>query len=423
MKYIASHYNLVIHENEQSIYLYNTYSGALAKLEKRVYESINSIPFDENGIEFFEKLVSEGFVVPEQLNEFNRILLNSKKDIYGNYSSELSFVIAPTLLCNLQCIYCFEHSSCNDIMNMETGKSIVHYILSTITSDTKKVKISWFGGEPLIAFDVIKNLSKLLKDEFKERNIEYFPSMITNGTLLTEDKCKILVEECGIKKIQITIDGECETYCIMKHATKEQYYRLLENIFVATKYFAVSIRLNATKDNYYELENIAEYLKKNCLNKNNLKTYIAQVVDYSNSMDNKCFSLNEFLTKKIEFDLKDIKTISNGHLDIPKYRKNYCGALRYRNAVIGPKGELYKCEHLIGEEDKIIGDVFNGLYYNDLYLEFLNNDFKPDCRECILFPKCLGGCPIQRKQLKHVESCCITIEYLIACLKNELGIK
>lgn len=416
MKYKASRYNLVVLEKNDSIYLYNTYSGSFIKIERIIYNQLSQIAFDKQDIKYFDNLFAEGFIVPKEYDEFNKICFESKKDSYGD-SPELSFVIAPTLMCNLHCEYCFEKNTHTTVMDGETQKAVVKYILSKITNNTKKIKVSWFGGEPLLTLDVVRNISRLLSTKLQNKKIDYVPFLITNGTLLNNENCKILYEDCNLRNIQITIDGESQTYCKTKKATSKQYQELIDNIVNGSKYFNISIRLNVTKENFDELKNIAKYLSNLCDSKNKIKFYLARVVDYSNTMEGKCLTLNEYLEKKLEFDSYMKKNISDIYeFEIPKYRKNYCGALRHNNVVIGPKGELYKCEHLIGEENETIGTVFNGINFNDSYIKFIQNDFKEECKECILFPKCLGGCPIQRCSLPKTEYCHINLQYLLQCL-------
>ena len=70
--------------------------------------------------------------------------------------------------------------------------------------------------------------------------------------------------------------------------------------------------------------------------------------------------------------------------------------MRRDYAIIGPRGELYRCEHQIGQPDEVIGDVRYGFYRNEADMKFLNMPYPQECRNCNLLPYCCGGCPSDR---------------------------
>jgi hypothetical protein len=77
MKYCGSFYNIVIRESDTYTYLYNSYSGGIAKLERNVFDLVsNSILDDENKCDHFDALLAQGFIKPVQLDEFNHIVFS-----------------------------------------------------------------------------------------------------------------------------------------------------------------------------------------------------------------------------------------------------------------------------------------------------------------------------------------------------------
>ncbi|MDE7164790.1 MAG: SPASM domain-containing protein [Clostridiales bacterium] len=415
MKYNASIYNIVIKESGDSVYLYNSYSGAFAKLEKRVYDTITTQTiFDEQPCEYFEQLLAEGFIKPLELNEYNRIITQERVAVYERSDDSLSFVIAPTLVCNLNCSYCFESSSrCNKSLSEQSVNDIVAFISKRLRMQTRKLHITWFGGEPLMAYQTILDFNKKLKDEISSREIAYSASMITNGTLLDEYKTRTLAEHCALSNVQITIDGTQEIYCKQKGATPKQFEQVINNIVSALNYLKVSIRLNCAKDNFDDLKQVVATLVSRCGAHKNLHFYLAKLVDYSCSCSANFCSQVEFDRKNIEFEKYICKLMSMEYkLKLPKYRKSFCGLYKLKNYVIGPDGELYKCEHHVGREEQVIGNVRQGLYYSDAMLDFINLSFLEKCKTCKLFPLCLGGCPSQRQDIKNREACNISMVYI-----------
>lgn len=405
---------MVINENADSVYLYNSYSGAFAKLEKEVYESINGIIEDNLPGPYFEDLLKQGFIKPLELNEFNKILLIERSAIFEQSEENLTFVIAPTLTCNLNCTYCFERTyRHNVIMSEQTLTDIIGFIQKKLSSKNKKLHITWFGGEPLLAYKLILKFNQELKELIKDKDINYSSSMITNGILLTEERVKALSEFGGLKKVQITIDGTEEVYCNQKNATPKQFQQVLKNIKEALQYIKVTVRLNCNKDNFDNIKKVVYDLVEYCGINDNLDFYLAKLIDYNCVGDKSCFEQDEFDLKFLEFK-KYLCSVLHKEFkpDIPKYRKSFCGLFKLKNLVIGPQGELYKCEHFVGRDDKVIGNVKQGLFYTDEMLHFINNEVKEKCKACKIFPLCIGGCPAQKQDLLEGQSCYYSEGYI-----------
>lgn len=69
-----------------------------------------------------------------------------------------------------------------------------------------------------------------------------------------------------------------------------------------------------------------------------------------------------------------------------------CGLCRADNFVIGPVGELYRCEHHVGHDEDIIGDCVYGRYFTDLDMNFIIPKNKLKCKKCKFYPTCMCGC-------------------------------
>lgn len=111
---------------------------------------------------YFEELLKQGFIKPIELNEFNKILTIERSAAYESTEEKLTFVIAPTLACNLNCVYCFENGYRNKkTMSEETLDEVISFIESKLKNQTKSIHITWFGGEPLLAYKG-SSYSKLL---------------------------------------------------------------------------------------------------------------------------------------------------------------------------------------------------------------------------------------------------------------------
>lgn len=422
MKYNFSFYNIIVEESDDCVFLYNTFSGAFAKLEKAIYDYIAKAEYidDNQPCPYFNELLKQGFIKPVELNEFNKIITYERQAIYDSNESKLALVIAPTLACILNCYYCFEKNYQNKhFMSQETVMAILKYIKNRIKPITKEVHITWFGGEPLMAYKQIVSMSEKLISDLQKYGVTYTASMITNGVLLDAEKAEFLTEKCALKSIQITIDGTEKVYCKQKGATPKQFAKVLDNIKEAIKHMKVIIRFNCGTDNYDDIVDVAKEIIEYCGTSDNLKFYLAKLVDYSCQCERGFFTQSEFDLKVIEFNQYICELLKKEYKPkLPKYRRSFCGQYKLKNLVIGPDGEFYKCEHNLGREDKVIGNVYQGLFYTDELLEFLRNDFPKRCKQCQLFPLCLGGCPSQKRVLKEGTTCCISQEYIVYILRT-----
>ena len=118
----------------------------------------------------------------------------------------LGLVIVPTTVCNFACPYCYEQSIAGEIMSEKTINDLISFTKSFNRAD--KIELCWHGGEPLMAFDVIKKILDKLNDNHIEISKH---SLVSNGYLLDKDKC-LFFKKYKLNSVQITIDGLSETH-------------------------------------------------------------------------------------------------------------------------------------------------------------------------------------------------------------------
>ena len=414
MNYCYSRYNIVLKENNEYVYLYNSYTGALCKLEKNTHEYISHNDFFNESCDHFDELLRQGFIIPHGLDEYNRIVLTEQINKLSLNKKSISYVIAPTLSCNLNCVYCFEDGVReNGIISEQTIIDIADYILKSLDFDTSSVFVNWFGGEPLIAYKRIEEFSKYIIPKLNDKGISYSSTMVTNGVLLTKDRAKVLKSECNINKVQITVDGTKDDYCVRKKASVKQFEQLMLNIKDILQFMQVSIRLNSDGDNFEDLKVITKEIYDNCNHSENLSFYIAKLVDYTHCGGECFFSQDDFDKRRIEFEKYVCEIQKKEYLPhILKSKRIFCGLYKLKNQVIGPHGEIYKCEHHVGNSEKIVGNIKCGLFYNDFLMKFMDSSHFEQCKNCKIFPICLGGCPADKYEMLPGETCFYS-EYLV----------
>lgn len=425
MKYKASQYNIVISNTETKVYVYNSYSGGVCSLEKNIYSQIQKDYSPDKP--YFEQLLSEGFIVPQTLNEFGR-LLSKQREYLFNDNDKMTIVIAPTSACNLNCIYCFEHeaksipiSTCT--MTQETANQTIKFIESQLEKNNRLSKLSvyWFGGEPLLKVDIIKYISEELIKFCTKNNINYDSYMITNGLLLNKKAATTLFEKCNIQRLQLTIDGDDTFYQLYKNAKSDSLELLINNMKFASTLFKIDVRMNTSIENR---ESIIQQAKKIMTNKDiseNVTVYPAQITDCYNpichSMSDKEF---EMFRRDFENELKPLRA-QNGSKPIKVARRLcFCNSMKNSHFVVGPDGNIYKCEHELGRPEQIIGDVNNGFYFNKANSQFYDTPLEEKCMECSFLPFCWGGCPSARIIYKKDVDCDSIKMRIVNKLKNEI---
>ena len=397
-RYKLSQYN-VFHQDGDVQYMWNTFSEALLKLDKDAQKYLQNFSGTDDSSVEFNTLKSNGFIVIENLDEFGRICTLEKRAMF-THPSKLSFVIAPGMRCNYNCSYCFESSSdLNGAMTKETAVAVADYVCKQLIDNVKDLHISWFGGEPLLYLSSIESISNPIIEYSLQNGIEFAASIITNGRFLDAETLTRL-QELHVQRAQITVDGTHDAYCSSKGASADDFHHVIENICHAADKIKVTVRLNVPNNDVNEAIAITDYL----LSKHNLRDkigiYFAFVRDYSLSKSKTRQSFINYVynnSQWIDYFLE--------HYGIPQNRSHIskrvatsCGLIRASNFCVGPYGELYKCEHCFGDNSMVVGDIWQGQFYNNTEHAFCAtlDTSNAECSRCKFIPICMGGCAYNR---------------------------
>lgn len=400
--YKKSQYNNYIMNRKSdgaSLY-YNASTGAIAWLNKEIQNA-----FDSNCIaplqskDYFQTLIKNGFVVPDIIDEYERYAFKARQFVMDCNSDFASYIVALTMECNLRCLYCFEEGHYNkEPINDSTIKAIYRFITQSVLKQNKqKLNINWFGGEPMLAFDRIVELSKQLMEFCQKHNINYTASMVSNGTLLDENKLNILINKCNIKHIQISLDGDSEEYIYLKKANINYFNTVMNNVgLIAKSSIGLSVRLNVCRENQNSLLNLVDKLVS--IPDFHGIIYAGKIMNYNGSslyheISDEDFALFESEVNKKAAQFEEYKKLVKKSL---KPKGASCGYLVHNRCLIDSYGYLYRCEHHINNRALAIGDVKNGFYHNKVDNLFLFHELPQKCRTCSVMPICMGGCASDR---------------------------
>lgn len=404
----ASRYN-VMASFKDKIAVHNVLShkGVLIPREKvELFEHVLATPDEYKDKGYFKDLCEKGFVLQDDVDEI-QLVEELKAQKLKEKEKVLSLTIIPTYQCNFKCIYCWENTkNQNDNMTEEAQEKLIHFIEDKIKT-VSSLDIDWFGGEPLLAYDAMKNLLINIDRICKENRKPYTCSLTSNGYALTEDKVRFLVQH-HTHFIQITLDGDKEIHNQNRPLKNggETYDVILKNLKnirdnIKQQYFRVLIRLNVTEETSLHTREYFEMIEKEFSKDHRFLVYIQGVERHNDikfeQMQGKYLDNHE-VTESL-YDICIDKNIMTSTLKMLAPGDLMCKAMHDNSIFINSKCEIYKCDmdmqrsHVsymgsLFESDKIElhGEKF------DFWKKIMN---KQDyCDDCILLPLCCGlKCP------------------------------
>lgn len=399
---------------EGKFFLYSSLSNAFAELSGELYRCLSSASgqgsIDAGGVytpnsEELEVLRQMKAIDVDDAYEVEKIRFSHYAQRFN--PNTLSLTINPTLACNFRCKYCFEKEHRNEFMTEEVEDKIVNYVKQHTSS--KFLNITWFGGEPLLAFDTMRSLTSKLID----LKPGYDAGIITNGYLLSREVCRGLVD-MKVSRMQITIDGNEATHNQRRFLSNGggTFRKILDNLEIAqtvTPEIRICIRVNVDAENSGEFVDVYNYFKEKQYP--NLDVTPGFVVDINESGTNSFCMMDDAKVRKFLIELTEKHGIYNGDF-YPGGRGGTCGACKPSSAVIGPRGELYRCWNDVGCKDREYGSIDGKIYNPKVLYEYLGAEDQfadSKCLECKLLPVCSGGCPyhriMSRKKGTEYSSC------------------
>ena len=311
--------------------------------------------------------------------------------------------------CNLRCKYCFASTGSfgnkRELMDFETGKAAVEFLIEN-SQDRNNLEIDFFGGEPLLNIDNVKKLITYIREREKETNKEFNLTLTTNATILTDDIIQYLNE--NEISLVLSLDGREDIHDFMRPYSNGQasYQDIIGNIKRV---------VNSRNDQKYYIR--GTYTKNNL----DFATDVIHMADQGfTQLSVEPVVGDKFLEKfkiqeedvpaleaeyeKLAFEFLDRNKAGTGfnffHFNIDLEngpclvkRLRACGS-GYEYFAVDPKGDIYPCHQFVGQEEFLIGNVFDGELNEEISAKFkeayvLN---KPKCRECWARFYCSGGC-------------------------------
>lgn len=378
-------------------YLFNAETVFISEIDKELYTCLHDRNFGKIPMSTINVLKEKRILVDDEQRDI--YYLNCKTKYYGKFydSKSLSLVIAPTTGCNFSCPYCFEPKKNPKTMTEEVENGIIEFIKSKTRME--EISLTWYGGEPLLAFNRIEKLYDRILAETEKKIV--FHSIITNGFLIN-DRTIDFFKRSGLNSIQISFDGTKDNHDqsrYLKDGHKPTFDTIvanMEKLARAMPELRINARINVNKENItdftemYKMFSDAEWCAK---------IHVYPGIIHEDSADGATMCSRCYTERELPelYELIEKSGIPVNYL--PKISNKGCMMQYAESFIIGPEGELYKCWEDVSKPDRTVGSIMEpekGDY--GLLMRYMHDcgPFNEECRKRTVFPVCWGGCGVRR---------------------------
>lgn len=397
-----SYYNVMSPLDDGFVALYNTRSRGCAILDVDEAQRLDDpdLPRDAGLV---DALAHEGFLVEDPEREADFMLYRQRS--HRNNSCAFDITISPSRECNFSCDYCYVDKRPGR-MGEATQERLVKFIEDQYDrAPFKKLKVNWYGGEPLLALDIIENLSARLMELCSEKGAGYVGHVLTNGSLATPERCRRLVA-CGVKTIMPTISGNGDMHDYQRRANDgAMHFRdLMSNIdHMLEAGLTVHANFVVNHNNFEECKELASKLcRKPGVVPRVTRTFAygreGMVLKDGKGTPLRLFGREEFSPYYLDF-YRALGLDARGYADAMKPVDLYCAAWSNRGFFVDEVGDVFACMVDMDYPKRALTNVsevgkpnapFNWARFCQFdCLEPLRD---PECRACAVLPICQGGC-------------------------------
>ena len=402
--------------------LMDIYSGAVHAVDDVAYDIADLYPemnADELAEKFADKYSREQIdEAVEELKELKDAGMLYTEDEYEGVLEQVKNrapVVKALCLhvahdCNLKCRYCFaeegEYHGKRSLMSAEVGKKAIDFIIAN-SGKRRNLEVDFFGGEPLMNFDVVKEIVEYGREQEKLHDKNFRFTITTNGILLDYEKQKYINE--NMHNVVLSLDGRKEVNDYMRPRAGGQgsydiivpkFQKLAESRNQTDYYLRGTFthnNLDFSKDVFHIADDlgfkqvsvepvVAEATESYAITENDLDTIFEEYEKLAEQL------YIRHKTGEKDFNFFHFMVDLTGGPCIAK-RLSGCGSGTEYLAVT-PEGDLYPCHQFVGQEEYKIGSVYNGIENTAIREEFANCNVytKPDCKKCWAKFYCSGGC-------------------------------
>lgn len=411
-KYSLNGYHIVLDTNSGAVHLFDDLPfEILDYLEDGVPDQPPEKMTASLENKYDKQTIKEAY---EEISELYKIGQLFSSDEYEKFSAMMQNAPVKSMClniahdCNLRCEYCFaakgDFGRGRMLMPFEVGKKAIDFLIEK-SEGRHNLEVDFFGGEPLMNFEVVKQVVNYARSIEKEHNKNFRFTITTNGVLLTDDKIDFINRE--MSNCVLSLDGRKGVNDLLR--VKVDGSGSYDNVvpkfqkLVATRgdkdYYA---RGTFTKHNL-DFTNDVLHMADLGFDQISVEPVVSDMkLDYSIKDADlpEVFAEYERLADEIIKRKKIGKSFNFFHfmLDLDQ---GPCAIKRLRGCGCGneyiavtPEGDIFPCHQFVGDDQWKMGNVLDGTYRLDMKHDFaLSNVYsKPDCKKCWAKFYCSGGC-------------------------------
>ncbi len=416
-QYKLNGYNIVL----------DTCSGSVHVVDEVAYDMIAAFKEkkeEEIVAEMLEKYADREDVTEEDLHlcmkDIRTLVKNGKlytedtfEDMAGKFKERSGNVVKALCLhvahtCNLNCSYCFasqgKYHGDRALMSFEVGKRALDFLIEN-SGKRRNLEVDFFGGEPLMNWDVVKQLVQYARSIEKEHNKNFRFTLTTNGMLIDEDVIEFANKE--MSNVVLSLDGRKEINDLKRvdYAGNGSYDRIVPKFQELVKsrggkgYYMRGTFTHANPDFTKDVFHMADL----GFTELSMEPVVSSPEDPAALTPEDLEIVKdhyEILAKEMIRRKKEGRGFTFYHymLDLTEgpcvYKRiSGCGSGTEYMAVT-PWGDLYPCHQFVGDEAYKLGDIWNGVTNETLREDFrsCNAYARPDCKDCWAKLYCSGGC-------------------------------
>jgi len=395
-------------------------SGAVHLVDDTVFDILDF--FEDKTCDEIADILKDKYsygVINEAFNEILELKKNGllfSEDIYKDIIPKIDKrnpVVKALCLhvahdCNLKCKYCFaqegEYYGKRSLMSLETGKKAIDFLIAS-SGKRKNLEVDFFGGEPLMNFDVVKDIVEYARSIEEKHNKCFRFTITTNGILLNDEIMSFINK--NMYNVVLSIDGrkKVNDYMRVRAGGQGSYDTIVPKF--------LKLAESRNQNNYY----VRGTFTRNNIDFSNDVIHLADlgfkqisvepvVADEKESYSIREEDLPAIFDEYEKLALEMLKRKKEGKgfnffhfmIDLaggPCITKRLvgCGSGTEYLAVT-PEGDLYPCHQFVGIEDFKMGNVDKGILKDNIRNDFenLNVYSKPKCSDCWAKFYCSGGC-------------------------------
>lgn len=345
--------------------------------------------------------------------------------------------------CNLRCRYCFAdegaYHSERELMSEQTAKKAVDFLLKN-SGNRKVLEVDFFGGEPLMCLQTIKNVVAYAREEGAKLGKKFLFTTTTNALLLDDDAIDFFNRE--MENVVLSLDGRKEVHDAIRKTKngKGSFDLVIENVkkFVRSRgdksYY---VRGTFTAKNLDFSKDVI-FLAENGFDSISMEPVVTDIDDLAIKDEHIPAVLDEYenLCEKYLDKYKNGEGFNFFHFNVDleggvclQKKVSACGAGNEYFSVV-PNGDIYPCHQFAGDKDFLMGNVYDGVLDGKIREKFAASCLftREECGDCFAKFICSGGCAANNYHFegdinKPYKATCAMMKKRIECGMHVLAVK